>query len=87
MALIKETSSFADFKVEIVETYPDLFVFVTKNKSEAKGSDYIWYFENTFPDKKIKFVNTFSDLKIQYVDTKFKAGWRNKSHKLQNRIG
>lgn len=87
MAIIKEVTSFPDFKIQIVSSSPDLFVFVTKNKSEAKNSDCIWYFENSFPDKKVKFVTSSPDLKIQYVASKRNAGWKNKSHKLQNRIG
>lgn len=87
MATIRETSSFADFKVQIVVSFPDLCVYVTKNQSEAKDSDYVWYFNDSFSDKKIQFVNNFPDLKIQYVTSKSMAGWKNKSHKLQNRIG
>lgn len=88
MALIKEVTSFEDIKVQIVTSFPDLFVYVTKSKSEAKGNDAIWYFEkSSLIDIKIKFVKSFPDLKIQYVNSKSKAGWKNKSHKLQNRIG
>jgi hypothetical protein len=87
MATIKEVTSFADFKVQLVTSFPDICVFVTKNKSEAKGSDFVWYFNDSFPDKKVKFVNSFPDLKIQYVNSKSSAGWKNRSHKLQNRIG
>jgi hypothetical protein len=70
MAVIKEVTSFPDFKVQIVTSFPDLCVYVTKNKSEAKGSDGIWYFDNSFPDKKVQFVKSFSDLKIEYVKVK-----------------
>ena len=87
MATIKEVKSFADIKVQIVTSNPDLFVYVTKSKSEAKGSDGIWYFDNSSPDKKVQFVNNSADLKIEYVGSKNKAGWKNRSHKLQNRIG
>jgi hypothetical protein len=87
MAVIKEVTSFPDFKVQIVSSSPDLFVYVTKSKSEAKGSDGIWYFDDSFPDKKIKFVTSFPDLKIQYVNSKRDAGWKNKSHRLQHTIG
>ncbi len=87
MATIKEVTSFSDFKVQIVTSSPDLFVYVTKNKSEAKGSDGIWFFDNSFPDKKVQFVKNFPDLKIQYVNSKNSAGWKNKTHKLQSRIG
>jgi hypothetical protein len=87
MATIKEVTSFPDFKVQIVTSFPDLCVYVTKNKSEAKGNDGVWFFDNSFPDKKVQFVNSFPDLKIQYVTSKSSAGWKNKSHKLQNRIG
>lgn len=52
MATIKEVTSFPDFKVQIVTSFPDLYVYVTKNKSEAKGSDSIWLFNNSSPDKK-----------------------------------
>lgn len=86
MAIIKEVTSFEDFKVKIVTSFPDLYVFVTKNKSEAKGKDEIWYFDTSGQDKKIKFVKSFEDVKIQYVNSKSKAGWKNKTHKLQRRI-
>jgi hypothetical protein len=87
MATVKEVNSFEDIKVQIVTSFPDLFVYIAKNKNEAKGSDAIWYFDNSSSiDKKIKFVKSFPDLKIQYVDSKSRAGWKNKSHKLQNRI-
>jgi hypothetical protein len=65
MSLIKEVKSFEDFKVKIVTSFPDLYVFVTKNKNEAKEKDEIWFFDNNFVDKKIKFVTSFEDLKIQ----------------------
>lgn len=87
MAILKEVSSLEDFKAQIVASYPDLCVYLTKNKSEAKGSDSIWFFDNVFVDKKVKFVKSFPDLKIQYVSSKSTAGWKNKSHKLFNRIG
>lgn len=87
MAVIKEVTSFEDFKVQIVSSFPDLLVYVTKNKSEAKGSDCIWYFDSAFVDKKVKFVTSFPDVKIQYVSSKSQAGWKNMTHKLQNRIG
>ena len=87
MAILKEVTSFQDFKVQIVTSSPDLFVYVTKMKSEADHSDCIWYFDNSFPKKKVKFVTSFADVKIQYVNSKSYAGWKNKSHKLQNRIG
>lgn len=87
MAILKEVTSFQDFKVQIVTSSPDLCVYVTKMKSEADHSDFIWYFDNSFPKKKVKFVTSFPDVKIQYVNSKSSAGWKNKTHKLQNRIG
>lgn len=87
MAIVKEVTSFEDIKIQIVTSFPDLLVYVTKNKSEAKGSDAIWYYDTSFVEKKIKFVKSFPDLKIQYVNSKSNAGWRNKTHKLMNRIG
>ncbi len=87
MAIIKEVSSFEDIKVQIVTSFPDLCVYVTKSKSEAEGSDFIWYFDNSFAKKKIKFVTSFPDVKIQYVNSKSSAGWKNKTHKLQHRMG
>jgi len=88
MAIIKEVKSFEEIKVKIVSSFPDLRVFVTDKISESKGKDEIWYFDDkaSKPDKKIKFVTAFEDIKIEYVDSKNKAGWRNKTHKLQNRI-
>lgn len=87
MAIIKEENSFPDLKVQIVSSFPDLCVYVTKNKYEAQGKDAVWYFDNSFPGKKVKFVTNFPDLKIQYVDSAGQAGWKSKSHRLQNRIG
>lgn len=87
MAIIKEVTGLANIKVQIVTSMPDLRVFVTKNKSEARGSDHIWFFDQSFADKKVQFVKNFADLKIEYVNSKSLAGWRNRSHKLQNRIG
>ena len=87
MAIIKEVTSFQDIKVQIVTSFPDLCVYVTKNKSEATNSDFIWFYSDSFPTKKVKFVTSFPDLKIQYVNHKSSAGWKNKTHKLQNRIG
>jgi len=88
MAIIKEVKSFEELKVKIVSSFPDLKVFVTDKIAEAKGKDEIWYFDEktSKPDKKIKFVSAFEDIKFEYVDSKNKAGWRNKNHKLQNRI-
>jgi hypothetical protein len=50
MAIIKEVKSFADIKVQIVSSSPDLKVYVTKSKSEAKGRDEIWFFDDSFED-------------------------------------
>lgn len=87
MAIVREVKSFPDFKVQIVTSFPDIHVYVTKNKSEARDSDCIWYFDEHSGDTKIQFVRSFPDLKIEYVQHKNQAGWRNKSHRLQNRIG
>ena len=87
MAIIKEVKSFADIKVQIVPSSPDLKVYVTKSKLEAKGRDEIWFFDDSFEDQKIIFVKSFPDLKIEYVSSRGSAGWVNKSHRLQNRIG
>lgn len=86
MAVIKEVTSSEDYKIQIVTSSPDLFVYVTNHEHEAKDSDCIWFFDKSSADKKVKFVNHAADVKIQYVDIKSRAGWRNKSHKLQNRI-
>lgn len=37
MAILKEVTSFEDFKVQIITSFPDLLVYVTKNRAEAKG--------------------------------------------------
>lgn len=87
MAILKEVSSFEDYKVQIVTAFPDLYVYVTDNKMEAAKNDAVWYFEDAFPKRKIKFVRAFPDLKIQYVNSRSAAGWRNKTHKLQKRLG
>lgn len=86
MALIKEEKYKADFTVEIVTRNPDLYVFLTEKKYEAKEKDEIWCFEKYSEDSKIKFVERNGDLKIEYVQKKYKAGWKNKKHKLVNRI-
>lgn len=89
MATIKEVKNGEDFKVKIVTSFPDLYVYVTDKEKEAEGKDEIWFFDEkaSKPDKKIEFVKSFEDLKIEYVKSKNQAKWRNKSHKLQNRIG
>ena len=87
MAILKEVTSFEDIKVQLVTSFPDICVYVTKNKSEADNSDFVWFFDNSFPKKKIKFVTSFADLKVQYVNSKSAAGWKNHTHKLQHRIG
>jgi hypothetical protein len=78
MAIIKEVTSSESFKVQIVTSSPDLLVYVTKTKSEAKGQDAIWYFDNSSPEQKVKFVTSSADLKIQYVNLKSSAGWKNR---------
>lgn len=89
MALIKEVKHREDIKVKIVRSFPDLRVFVTKKEKEAEGKDEIWFFDENSrnPDKSIEFVKSFEDLKIEYVNSKTKACWRNKTHKLINRLG
>lgn len=87
MAFIREENSFPDIKVQLVKSFPDLKVYVTKNKLEARGKDEIWCFERDQKAVKVKFVTSFPDLKVQYVTSKINAGWANKTHKLQNRIG
>jgi len=87
MAKIQEVSSFADFTVEIVNSFPDLCVYVSNSESESNNKDEIWYFGNSFPDKKVKFVSSFPDLKVLYVNSYSSAGWKNSSHKLKGRIG
>ena len=84
MALVKEDSS--GIKVQIVTSFPDLEVYVTKSESDARNSDSIWCFSTSSSATKIKFVTSFADLKISYVTSKSSARWKNKTHKLQNRI-
>lgn len=88
MAIIKDVKTFEDVKVKIVTSFPDLLVYITKNKNQADGKDEVWYFETntSTPDVKIKFVRNFEDLKIQYVNNISKAGWKNKNHRLINRL-
>jgi hypothetical protein len=87
MAIVKVVTSFPDFKAQIVTSLPDLLVYVTKNKSEAKGSDAIWYMDESFPDSKVQYVTSFPDVKIQFVKSRGLSGWKNKTHKLQGQIG
>lgn len=87
MATISESKSSGSIKVKIVTSSPDLFVYVTTNQNEAKASDSIWLFDERKGKTKIRFVTSSEDVKIQYVDSKTRAGWRNKSHRLQNRFG
>jgi len=86
MATIKE-DNFGKIKVEITNNKQsaDIHVYVTKNKSEAKGKDFTWYFDEHFGKTKVRFVNHFGDLKVFYVDRKNEAKW-NKPHKLQQRF-
>jgi hypothetical protein len=88
MAVMKEVPSFEDIKVQIVqsESAADLLVFVTKSKSEAKGKDEIWCFDNSFPDHKIRFVTASPKLKIFYVSMKSQEKWRH-AHSLMKRLG
>lgn len=86
MAIIQEVTSFPDFTVEIVNSFPDLCVYKSSSESEANGNDEIWYFTNSFADKKVKFVTSFADLTIQFVNSAFNAGWKNSSHKLRGKI-
>ena len=88
MATVCEVKTFEKIKVKIVTSFPDLLVYVTKNKNESKGKDELWYFEekSTIADLKIKFVSNFEDLKIQYVKGKNQAGWKNKTHRLISRL-
>jgi len=87
MAYIKE-DKFGKIKVQVVnnQAAADLLVYVTKNRSEAKDKDEIWYFGEKSGVTKIKFVDNFGDLKLFYVKSKSQAKWR-KAHKLQKRIG
>jgi hypothetical protein len=85
MAIVKEGQR--GIKVQIVTSFPDLYVYVTKSKSEAKDSDCVWYFDDSSSSTALQFVKSLADLKVQYVNSKHSAGWKNKSHKLQERIG
>jgi len=87
MAVIKEVNTFEDIKINIIPRVADLLVYITDRKNKAKGKDEIWFYDTKFEDSKIKFVKNFPDLKIQYVNRANKAGWVNKSHELQGRIG
>jgi len=89
MAFIDFVTSFEKVKVQLVDSFPDLCVYISKSKSEAKGKDEIWFFEDGGgSDKlKVKIVSNFGDIKVKYVSSKSQAGWKNKSHKLQGRIG
>lgn len=84
MAFIKESSS--GIKVQIVNSLgqADLWVYVTKNKNEAKNKDAIWFFDNSGKTK-IKFVKASGDLKVYYVRSKNQAKWK-KPHKLMERL-
>ncbi len=86
MAIVRKVTHFEDIKVEEVTSFPDLYVFVTQQKSDARGHDHIWFFEDSFPEIKVRFVSHFPDLKIQFVDHRISAGWRNKSHALVGKI-
>jgi hypothetical protein len=89
MAFIDFVTSFEKVKVQLVDSFPDLCVYITKSKSEAKGKEEIWFFEDGGgSDKlKVKIVSNFADIKVKYVASKSQAGWKNKAHKLQGRIG
>lgn len=89
MAFVRIVTSGEDFRVELVDHHQDLSVYISKNKSQARGKDEIWFFEDsTGSDKiKIKFVTSGEDIKVKYVNSASMAGWKNKTHKLQKRIG
>ena len=88
MAKVQEVKSFADYKVQVLttETTADLLVFVTERESEAKDKEEIWYMAKTSPNLKVAYVTSFPDLKICFVNTKSRAGWKNKKHKLQGQL-
>lgn len=87
MAIISVVTSLEDIKVQIVTAFPDVCIFETHNKWEAAHSDIVWFFDNALSAKKIRIVSSFPDLKIQYVDSKTLAGWKNKTHRLRNKLG
>ena len=86
MATINE-DNFGKIKVELVKhkSSADLLVYITKTKSEAKGKDFIWFFDDKYGKTKVKFVKYSSDVKVFYVDRKNEAKW-NKPHKLTGRF-
>ena len=63
----------------------DLCVYKVNYKSQAKGNEGLWYFEEykSQADKKIYFADykSNSDLTIFFVDYKSQAGWQDKSKK------
>jgi len=60
-------------------------VYKVEYKSQAKGNDGLWFFEDykSQADKKIYFTEykSNSDLTIFFVDYKSQAGWQDKSKK------
>lgn len=87
MAFIKVETIFGDLKVQIVTQNPDLYVYLTKSRTEAGGKDENWCYVDYGYDKKVIFVDKKdADLKIQFVEEKEQAGWVNKTHRLYKRL-
>lgn len=58
----------------------DLIVYQTVNKFEAKGKDYIWFFNhNKFQSHLVRWVGNkiSADLIIYFTNNKLEAGWNN----------
>ncbi len=88
MAKVKIVTAFPTHKVQIVklESQADLLVYWVKAKNDAKG-DELWFEDKSFGDVKIQYSPNGGDLKVFFVENKSKAGWKNKAHRLQGRLG
>jgi hypothetical protein len=62
---IVDQISLADFKVKIVESFPDLKVRLVKNFADSCGK---WKIVDSFEDFRIIFVDAHEDFRIKFVD-------------------
>jgi len=62
---IKFVEHFADYKVAIVDTKPDLLVKIVDNATKNPSE---WQIVANAPDIKIQIVENFPDFTIQFVE-------------------
>ena len=61
-----EVDQYPDFRVQVVESDPDLKVQKVNGPAEYVGQ---WQFVDRFPDFTVEYVDRYPDFKIQFVDS------------------